>query len=52
MTDKNTNHRPGRGRAAANDRARGCHGEVFLADGEGGHSDYACYRELPRKMKI
>ncbi|HEX8241391.1 MAG TPA: DUF2188 domain-containing protein [Allosphingosinicella sp.] len=38
--------------AAANERARGCRGEVFLADGEGGHSDYACYREMPRKMKI
>jgi hypothetical protein len=38
--------------AAANARAGECHGEVFLADGEGGHSDYACHRELPRKIKI
>jgi hypothetical protein len=37
--------------AAANERARDCHGEVFLDDGEGGHSDYACHRDLPRKMK-
>ena len=35
----------------ANARARDCHGEVFLDDGEGGHSDYACHRELPRKIK-
>jgi hypothetical protein len=38
--------------AEGNDRARECHGEVFLADGEGGYSDRACYRELPRKMRI
>ena len=38
--------------AAANARARDCHGEVFLSDGAGGHSDYACHRELPRKTKI
>ncbi|HEX6375895.1 MAG TPA: DUF2188 domain-containing protein [Allosphingosinicella sp.] len=38
--------------AIANERARDCHGEVFLADGAGGHSDYACHRELPRKIKI
>ncbi len=37
---------------AANERARACHGEVFLSDGEGGHSDYACHRELPRKITI
>ena len=37
---------------AANARARDCHGEVFLSDGQGGHSDHACHRELPRKMKI
>ena len=37
---------------AANAGARDCHGEAFLSDGAGGHSDYACYRELPRKIKI
>lgn len=36
----------------ANARARACHGEVFLSDGQGGHSDYACHRDLPRKMKV
>jgi hypothetical protein len=35
----------------ANARAKEAHGEVFLADGQGGYSDYACYRELPRKAK-
>ena len=38
--------------AEANERARGCHGEVFLSDGTGGYSDHACHRELPRKIKI
>jgi hypothetical protein len=38
--------------AAANRRAKACHGEVFLADGRGGHSDYACHRDLPRKIRI
>ena len=37
--------------STANERAREAHGEAFLSDGEGGHSEYACYRELPRKMK-
>jgi hypothetical protein len=37
--------------AEANARASECHGEVFLADGAGGHSDHACHRELPGKMK-
>ena len=36
----------------ANERARKCHGEVFLSDGAGGHSDHVCHRELPRKIKI
>jgi hypothetical protein len=36
---------------AANDRARGCHGEAFLSDGAGGHSDHVCHRALPRKIK-
>ncbi len=36
----------------ANARARDCHGEAFLSDGEGGYSDYACHRKLPRKTKI
>jgi hypothetical protein len=36
----------------ANARARECHGEAFLSDGQGGHSDYACHRDLPRKIKI
>jgi hypothetical protein len=35
----------------ANARAKEAHGEAFLADGQGGYSDYACYRELPRKAK-
>jgi hypothetical protein len=35
----------------ANEGARDCHGEAFFSDGAGGHSDYACYRELPRKIK-
>ena len=38
--------------AVANERARECHGEAFLSDGAGGHSDHACHRELPRKIKI
>jgi hypothetical protein len=38
--------------AAANERARDCHGEVFLTDGEGAAAGYACHRELPRKIKI
>jgi hypothetical protein len=38
--------------AAANARARDCHGEVFLADGAGGAEAYACHRQLPRKIKI
>jgi Uncharacterized protein conserved in bacteria (DUF2188) len=38
--------------AAANAGARDCHGEAFFADGEGGYTDYACHRELPRKIKI
>ena len=38
--------------AAANRRAEAEHGEVFLADGAGGYSDYRCYRDLPRKTKI
>ena len=37
---------------AANARARSCHGEVFLDDGEGGVADHACHRTLPRKAKI
>ena len=37
---------------AANARARDCHGEVFLSDGQGGHSDHASHRQMPRKMKI
>jgi hypothetical protein len=37
--------------AEANSRASDCHGEVFLDDGAGGHSDYACHRALPRKIK-
>jgi hypothetical protein len=35
----------------ANERARDCHGEAFLGDGAGGHSDHACHRALPRKIK-
>jgi len=38
--------------AAANEKAREHHGEAFLSDGEGGHSDYACHRDLPRKISI
>lgn len=38
--------------AVANERARKEHGEVFLDDGAGGHSDYACHRDLPRKTRI
>lgn len=53
LPDKTTRHSTqSEAWAVANERARDCHGEVFLADGAGGHSDYACYRELPRKMKI
>jgi hypothetical protein len=36
----------------ANARARDCHGEVFLSDGEGGHSDHASHRVMPRKASI
>ncbi|MDB5721253.1 MAG: hypothetical protein JWP15_1871 [Alphaproteobacteria bacterium] len=52
LPDKTTRH-ASRDEAwiVANQRARDCHGEVFFDDGAGGHSDYACYRELPRKMK-
>lgn len=38
--------------AAANARASECHGEVFLAEGEGGVGDHACHRELPRKTTV
>jgi hypothetical protein len=36
----------------ANNRARDCHGEAFLSDGEGGHSDHQCHRLMPSKAKI
>ena len=53
LPDKTTRHASrDEAWAAANDRAKACHGEVFLDDGEGGHSDYACHRDLPRKIKI
>ena len=53
LPDKTTRHNTLEAAwAAANDRARDCHGEVFLADGEGGYSDHACHRDLPRKMRI
>jgi hypothetical protein len=38
--------------AEANARAAEQHGEAFLSDGEGGHSDYRCHRDLPRKIRI
>lgn len=53
LPDKTTRHgSAGEAWEAAKAGARDCHGEAFLADGSGGHSDYACFRELPRKMKI
>ena len=36
----------------ANDRAKACHGEAFLGDGAGGCVRQACYRTMPRKIKI
>lgn len=53
LPDKTTRH-ASREEAweAANARAADCHGEVFLSDGAGGHSDYACHRDLPRKIKV
>lgn len=36
----------------ANERAGNCHGEVFVSDGAGGYSDYACHRALPRKASL
>lgn len=36
----------------ANARARDCHGEAFLGDGDGGYSDHACHRTMPSKAKI
>jgi hypothetical protein len=36
----------------ANERARDCHGEVFLSDGAGGYNEHACHRSLPRKANI
>ena len=52
LPDKTSRH-ASRGQAweVANSRARDCHGEAFLSDGAGGHSDYACHRDLPRKIK-
>ena len=51
LPDKTTRH-ASRDEAweVANARAAGCHGEVFLDDGQGGHSDYAGHRALPRKI--
>jgi len=53
LPDKTTLH-PSREEAwsTANARAKACHGEVFLDDGAGGHSDHSCHRELPRKITI
>jgi hypothetical protein len=52
LPDKTTRHASiAEAWEAAKAGARDCHGEAFLADGEGGHSDYACFRQLPRKIK-
>jgi hypothetical protein len=52
LPDKTTRHESREEAwAEANARALDCHGEVFLDDGAGGHSDYACHRRLPRKIK-
>ena len=53
LPDKTSRH-PSRDEAwqVANERARDCHGEVFVSDGAGGYSDYACHRSLPRKAGI
>jgi hypothetical protein len=52
LPDKTSRH-PSRDEAwaVANAGAHECHGEVFLDDGAGGHSDYACHRRMPRKIK-
>jgi hypothetical protein len=53
LPDKTSAHASlGEAWEAAKAGAKDCHGEAFLSDGAGGHSDYACFRELPRKIKV
>lgn len=37
---------------AANERARDCHGEAYLGDGQGGCTERRSHRVTPRKIKI
>ncbi|HEY5721158.1 MAG TPA: DUF2188 domain-containing protein [Allosphingosinicella sp.] len=52
LPDKTTRH-SSREEAwdVANERARDCHGEAFLDDGQGGAADHVSHRALPRKIK-
>jgi hypothetical protein len=53
LPDKTTRHASrDEAWAAADARAREAHGEAFLDDGAGGHSEHVCHRELPRKAKF